>query len=143
MDEAIASWRDKGHQSLEKPFYESANLGNHSPYTRKTDKRSYEYGRSFMSYLDHQLKEAGHIGLKDFLRIYFQKRKHTSVTTQDFVSDLEEYAAMSFDEDFRQYIFGEAQQLKSARSTPVHIDSKILENPHHPKMTQQDLDSIL
>ena len=135
LDEAIASWRDKGHQTHEKPFYNSVNLGNHNVYTRKTDKRSYEYGRSFMAYLDYTLKDIGKPGLKDFLKIYFEKRKFTTITTQDFMNDLEEYAQMSFIEDFNQYIYG-INQLYTQ-------ELNIKENPHHPKRTQEEMDSIL
>ncbi len=135
MDEAIASWRDKGHQSFDKPFYHSANLGAQNIYTRKTDKRSYEYGRSFMAYLDYQLKDISLPGLKDFLRIYFDKRKYTTVTTQDFKSDLEDYARMSFDSDFFQYIYG------GNKTSHKHDHSH--ENPHHPTITQEQIDSIL
>jgi len=134
LDEAIASWRDKGHQSHDLPFYQSANLAAHSPYTRKTDKRSYEYGRSFMAYIDYQLKNAGRLGLKDFLAKYFHKRKFTTVTTEDFRSDLEDYAQMSFSEDFRQYLYG---------VDSTHKDSLPAHNPHHPEISEDELNSIL
>lgn len=136
MDEAMASWRDKGYQTFDKPFYESANLGNHSVYTRKTDKRSYEYGRSFMAYLDYQLKEIGKPGLKDFMKKYHKKRKFTTVTTEDFKSDLEDYAQMSFHEDFFRYIYGGYGDDKSYHD---HDDN----NLHHPMITEEELDSIL
>ncbi len=135
LDEAIASWRDKGHQTHDKPFYHSANLAAHNLYTRKTDKRSYEYGRSFMAYLDYQLKEIGKPGLKDFLREFFHKRKYTTVTTENFKSDLEEYAQMSFKEDFFQYIYGGYQEGKSLNS--------VEENPHHPELSLEELLSII
>ncbi|MFT6631670.1 MAG: hypothetical protein ACJAS4_001626 [Bacteriovoracaceae bacterium] len=137
LDEAIASWRDKGHFSSEIPFYKSANLAKHSEYTRKTDKRSYEYGRSFMAYINHQLIQSGKEGLKHFLRIYFNKRKFTPVTTEIFKADLEEYAQMSFGEDFYQYIYGGNSDEKYQNN----IIPK--ENPHHPDLTQEELDSII
>ncbi len=139
LDEAIASWRDKGHQTYQKPFYESVNLANHGAYTRKTDKRSYEYGRSFMAYLDHLLKESGKPGLKDFLRHYFQKRQRTGVTTEDFKSDLEDYANMSFGEDFHQYIYGG----KEENSHLKHNHQKSFENPHHPQLTDEEFESLI
>jgi hypothetical protein len=137
LDEAIASWRDKGHFSSEAPFFESANLGNHSVYTRKTDKRSYEYGRSFMGYINHQLIQSGKEGLKNFLKIYFNKRKYTAVTTEMFKADLEEYAQMSFGEDFNKYIYGDNSDGKILKKTIPK------ENPHHPDLTQEELDSII
>ena len=140
LDEAIASWRDKGHQTHDLPFYKSVNLAKHNVYTRATDKRSYEYGRSFMAYIDKQLKDAGKPGLKDFLRSFFEKRKYTSVTTENFKDDLEEYAQMSFGEDFFQYIYGGVK--KDGLKSNVEIE-KIKENPHHPERTQAEMDSIL
>lgn len=140
LDEAIASWRDKGHQSHEKPFYESVNLGAHSPYTRKTDKRSYEYGRSFMAYLDFTLKDIGRTGLKDFLRTFFENRKYTTVTTEDFKTELEDYAQMSFGEDFNQYIYGGTVKNKNHKHHNLEED---FENPHHPKVSKKELNSII
>jgi hypothetical protein len=136
LDEAIASWRDKGHLSKERPFYDSVNLGAHNSYTRKTDKRSYEYGRSFMAYINYQLKDIGKPGLKDFLNVFIAKRMHTTVTTEDFKADLEDYSQMSFTEDFAQYIYGGSEKLNSHQH-------KEKANPHHPVITQEELDSII
>lgn len=138
LDEAIASWRDKGYKTRRTPFFKSVNLAAHSSYMRKTDKRSYKYGRSFMAYLDYQLKDAGHPGLKDFLRVFFKKRKYTSVSTEDFKSDLEEYASMSFGEDFNQYIYGGISTKKKN-----NLNDQEEENPHHPNRTQAEMDSII
>ncbi len=142
MDEGIASWRDKGHQTHKSPNYFSVNLAKHNVYTRKTDKRSYEKGRSFFAYIHYQLKQAGLPGLKDFLRGYFNKRKFTTVTTNDFKSDLEEYSGLDFTEDFNQYIYGghpdKNQSLSNGRSPAVEP-----ENPHHVEYTQEEIDSII
>ena len=140
MDEAIASWRDKGHKMAKIPNYDGANLGNHNVYTRATDKRSYALGRSFIGYLDYTLKDAGLKGMKDFLRKYHDKRRYQAVTTQDFISDLETYAQMSFDEDFRKYIFTEANSFQKEDHKHVHTEE---ENLYHPPVTQEQLDSIL
>ena len=136
LDEAIASWRDKGHQTVEIPFYQSANLGAQSVYTRKTDKRSYKYGRSFMAYLDFKLKASGHAGLKFFLREFAKKRMHTSVTTNDFKSDLENYSGLDLSEDFDQYIYGKDHTHKSTLNNSS-------ENPHHPVIDLETLNSII
>lgn len=140
MDEAIASWRDKGYQTADKPFYDSKNLGNHSIYTRKTDSDSYEYGRSFLAYLDLKLKNLGLAGLKDFLKDYFQSRKYTTVTTQDFIGDLENYAGKSFEEDFDQYIFGKPVQKTVI---PFSHKNEKIQNEHHPRFTIEDIESII
>lgn len=137
MDEGLASWRDRGYQTFSTPNYFSFNLAKHGPYTRKTDKNSYEKGRSFFAYIDYQLKALGKNGLKDFLRLYFIKRKFSLVTTEDFIHDLEEYAEVSFREDFTQYVYGGRNQIVGR--TPA-IDP---ENPHHQSYSEQELDSIL
>tara|TARA_B100001971_G_C18268024_1_gene596390 strand:- start:72775 stop:74148 length:1374 start_codon:yes stop_codon:yes gene_type:complete len=137
MDEGLASWRDKGYQTLEKPFYFSANLGHHNPYTRKTDKRSYEYGRSFFGYIDYQLKAAGLAGLKDFLKLWATKKMFKSVTTEDFISELEAYSGMDFRSDFSQYVYG-GYAKGNSRSPAVEPI-----NEHHPDYTQEELDEMI
>lgn len=136
MDEAIASWRDRGHQTIEIPFYKNANLGNQSAYTRKTDTRSYKYGRSFMAYMDFKLKAAGKKGLKDFLNLYAETRMHTSVTTEDFKSDIEKYSGLNLDADFKQFIYTEG-------SSKLKKKSREHQNPFHPEITEEQLHSIL
>lgn len=133
MDEGIASWRDKGYQTHEKPFYFSANLGDHNPYTRKTDKRSYEYGRSFFAYLDYQLKAAGKPGFKDFLKVWAAQKMFQNVTTEEFIQSLEEYSGMRFRDDFIQYIYG-GRDKGNSRSPAVEPI-----NEHHPDYTEQEL----
>ncbi len=137
MDEGIASWRDKGHKTYSSPNYHSFNLGAHNIYTRKTDDNSYEKGRSFFSYMSYKLIKAGKPGLKDFLRQYFEKRKFTTVTTADFISDIEEYSGLDLQEDFDRYIFGKGDQSKG-RAPAV-----LPPNPYHPSYTQAEIQSIL
>lgn len=137
MDEAIASWRDKGYQVHNKPNYFSFNLAKHNVYTRKTDDNSYEKGRSFMAYLDFQLKQVGLPGLKNFLSEFFHKYNNQLVTTQDFKRDLENHSNIDFTDDFNQYIYGGYPDTKG-RSPAV-----LPENPFHPGYTEEELRSIL
>lgn len=137
MDEAIASWRDRGHKTSNSVDYYSFNLGNHSPYIRKTDRYSYKKGRSFMAYLDYQLKVLGSKGLKDFLKKYFNKRKYTTVTTYDFINDLKEYTDHDFQKDFDRYIFGKLES-KNNRSPAI-----LPENPHHGHITNEQFKTLL
>lgn len=134
LDEAIASWRDNGYQKSSKPFYESAGLAAHSQYTRKTDSRSYKYGRSFLAYINLKLQFHGLSGLKEFLRKFFKERVHTTVTTDIFKSELESWSGLDLSDDFNQYILGQdiAEDSKSSKRSP-----------HHPIVTEKDLKSIL
>lgn len=137
IDEAVASWRDKGHKSSRNVDYNSFNLGNHSVYQRKTDSNSYEKGRSFIAYLDYQLKAQGHKGMKDFLKIYFNKRKFTTITTADFISDLGDYAKFDFQKSFDQYVLAKGNFLKSSSEQSTNL------NPHHGQMSESDIESLL
>lgn len=134
IDEGIASWRDNGHQTHNAPNFNTANLGNLSLYTRNTHKKSYVLGRSFIAYLDYKLKENGHIGMKDFLRNYIQKRLFTAVTNFDFLQDLQNFSGINFKEDFNRYIFGSQNK--------VH-PQLIRQNHHHPQISESELNSIL
>lgn len=130
IDEAIASWRDFFHRSSKKPNFDFSNMGGKSPYVRKTDHSSYKKGRSFMSYLDKVITKETDYCLKDFLKVYFEKRKYTTVDTKTFISDLEEFTGLSFQVIFDQYIFGEEAKVKSK--------DKLL-NPYHLRLSEKEL----
>jgi len=138
MDEGLASWRDKGYQTLESPSYFSANLGRQNSYTRKTDKRSYEYGRSFFGYIDYQLKAEGLSGLKDFLKLWAAKKMFQNTTTEMFIKELEDYSGLSFRADFNQYIYGGQTFKSNSRAPAVEF-----ENEHHPEYTQEEMDAMI
>jgi hypothetical protein len=131
IDEAIASWRDKGYQRNPTPGFGGSNLGSGSIYQRNTDKRSYALGAAFMAYLDYRMQDAG--GLKAFLRGYFQTYKHQVITQEHFKNNLEFFSGLNLDEDFRTYIWGS------------NVENKHLEeaNPHHSALTSDQLKSLL
>ncbi len=120
IDEAIASWRDKGYQRKPLPDFVSSNLGAHSPYQRNTDKRAYALGAEFMAYLDYRLQDIG--GLKAFLKGYFQAYKHTVITTEHFKNNLEFFSGLDLTHDFETYIWGEnkSSEDESYEVSPVH-----------------------
>jgi predicted metalloprotease with PDZ domain len=108
------------HFGSEEPNFSSMNLGNQSVFNRKTDKRSYEDGRAFMFYLDSILKERPEKSLKKFLRIYYNKRKFSTVDQEDFRKDLEEYYGGSLRDIFNQYIYGLGDHSDSEGPNPFH-----------------------
>lgn len=131
IDEAIASWRDKGYQRKPLPNYPGSNIGSQSPYKRNTDDRSYKFGAEFMAYMDYKLQDMG--GLKAFLRGYFAAYKHTVVTTEHFKNNLEFFSGLDLSEDFNTYILG-------GKSTEKEV---VEENPYHRHITDEQLKSIL
>lgn len=132
IDEAIASWRDKGYQRKALPAFGGSNLGSQSVYKRHTDSRAYALGAEFMAYLDYRLQDRG--GLKSFLKGYFQAYKHTVITTEHFKNNLEFFSGLDLSADFETYIWGE--------NTP---DAGLLseENPVHKELTSTQLHSFL
>jgi hypothetical protein len=131
IDEAIASWRDKGYQRNPTTGFEGSNLGGHSVYKRNTDKRAYALGAAFMAYLDFRLQDMG--GLKAFLKGYFQTYKHQVITTQHFKNNLEFFSGLNLDDAFGTYIWG------------VNSGTELIEeaNPHHAPLSSSELKSIL
>ena len=132
IDEAIASWRDKGYQSNPTTGFTGSNLGAHSVYKRNTDDRAYGLGAAFMSYLDYKLHNSG--GLKAFLRGYFQTYKHQVITTEHFKNNLEFFSGLDLNDDFNTYIWGQT----SADTEHLHEV-----NPHHLPISEEDLNSEL
>ena len=104
------------------------NLGNHGVYNRKTDLRSYKSGRALMFYLDSVLKEIPGKDLKKFLRIYFQDRKFSTIKTEDFRNDLENYSGLSFESFFDQYIYGLRESSKSSNQKELHFHTPLSES---------------
>jgi hypothetical protein len=132
IDEAIASWRDKGYLRSPTTGFSGSDLGAHSVYTRSTDKRSYALGAAFMAYLDFRLQDVG--GLKSFLRGYFQTYKHTVITTEHFKNNLEFFSGLDLSADFETYIWGKNDPYEQ-----LHLE----ENPNHVKLIESQLISIL
>lgn len=137
IDEAVASWRDFFHFSRKKPNYKSMNLANHSVYTRKTDKRSYKKGRSFMAFVDHELHELSTKSdkkcLKFFLKIFFNENKFKTVTTNTFLKSLEKYSNRSFTEEFKRYVYGNKEVLIKG----------VANNPYHPSYSEKEMNEML
>ena len=131
IDEAIASWRDKGYQRNPTTGFAGSDLGGQSIYKRNTDKRAYALGNAFMAYLDYRLQDMG--GLKAFLRGYFQTYKHQVITEQHFKNNLEFFSGLNLDEEFGTYIWGQN----------VENEHLLEENPHHSNLSREQLQSIL
>jgi hypothetical protein len=131
IDEAIASWRDRGYQRLPDPGFTGSNLGAHSPYKRNTDSRAYSLGAAFMAFLDWRLQDIG--GLKAFLKGYFAAYKHTVITTEHFKNNLQFFSGLNFEAEFDTYILGPNESSKQSME----------ENPNHPHLTSEQLKAIL
>lgn len=134
IDEAIASWRDKGYKSLVQPNFKTTNMASQSQYKRSTDKRAYKQGANFMAYLNSELQGNG--GLTPLLNRIYNKYLHRNLNTQIFIKELNSFTGRNFQDDFDKYIYG----LEQSR---IQEDNRDLENPFHPKLTKKYLLDLL
>lgn len=135
MDEAIASWRDKGYKAVEAPNFSSTQMSGHSEYTRTTDRKAYTQGANFMAYLNFELKEIG--GLTAFLSKMYKQYTHKSIDTNLFKKELDLFSGRDFSAEFNQYIFGLSHVNEGEdKHMPTH-------NPYHPKLTKKQLLDLL
>jgi hypothetical protein len=133
IDEAIASWRDKGYQRKPLPNFQGSNLGHQSVYKRNTDDRAYALGAEFMAFLDYQLQDRG--GLKAFLKGYFSTYKHTVITQEHFKNNLEFFSGLDLTDAFNTYVWGE----NSPQSEEEFLD----QSDAHKNLSKADLKKIL
>jgi hypothetical protein len=129
IDEAIASWRDKGYQRNPSMSYTYGGLASHSVYRRHTDSNAYSLGAEFMAYLDYRLQNTG--GLKAFLRGYFAAYRFTMITTEHFKNNLEFFSGLELDELFRDTVYTRVEE-------GLHK-----ENPNHPVLSEKELNDLL
>lgn len=134
LDEAIASWRDKGYKSVRLPSFNSSNMSGQSQYKRTTDRRAYKEGAEFMAFLNSELKNDG--GLIVFLSYIYKKYVHKKINTKLFLSELNSFSGRDYTTEFNQYIFG----ISNVNSKESKVDH---ENPFHPKLTKKELLQLL
>ena len=103
IDEAIACWGDIGYLRSRHPPVRGANMGRRSEYMRTTSDEAYSVGRDFLAHLDYVLRERG--GLKPFLLSYATRKRHQSVTTEEFQELVEDYYGASLEQLFTAYVY--------------------------------------
>lgn len=134
LDEALASWRDKGYNTL----YDLAGvsrMSNQLYYTRTTDASAYSFGERFMSYMDGKLKTKG--GLKPFMRHMLEKKLFAPLFVEEFIKEMSDFYGESVEEDFKKFTFG----TKNAFQKSLQMDH--LDHPMHQKMTEEELQKLL
>ena len=132
VDEAIASWRDNNYIQADQAQLTRTKMAGHSPYRRTTDGAAYTAGMKFLAHLDKKFEDQG--GLKAFLKIYKENWLFRPFFTQNFQKDLETHFNENLSALFNKYIYG-----KEGVSTRIIIPK----NPHHPKLSERELESLL
>lgn len=152
MDEALSSWRDINYTLRSSPGGKTEMAG-HSVYTRETDRDAYTRGRDFISWIANRFNKDGK-DFKAFLKGYFNKNFYSTVTTDYFKSEIENYSGYQLTSEFNDYIYGKTFQnnenlsslnemnkttlFNKARKSRVKMDS-----PFHPRLTKAQLKSLL
>lgn len=131
IDEGIANWRDRGYPRLPTTG-RIANLANRSPYARNTDDRAYAVGSDLFGHIDFQMQNMG--GLKAFLRGYFATYKHTLITVDHFINNLEFFSGLKLRPLFEDQVF---------RNAPTKAESLIPVDSNHAPMTAAQLKALL
>ena len=117
LDEALASWRDEGYQTLE-TLNGSTGMSSHPYYTRITDTQAYTFGERFMRLMDGKTKAKG--GLKPFMRYMVDKKTFSPIFVEEFIKEMNNFYGMSFDADFTRYTFSKSSFAPSMKSKHVH-----------------------
>lgn len=132
LDEALASWRDDGYQTLGS-LTGTSQMSAHPYYTRTTDMAAYSFGERFMSFMDGRLKAKG--GLKPFMRHMVENRKFAPLFVEEFVKEMGEFYGESVEADFKKYTFGTRNSFPTSfKSQNAHI---------HKKMSIEELQKFL
>ncbi|HAR41614.1 MAG TPA: hypothetical protein DCS07_03115 [Bdellovibrionales bacterium] len=109
IDEAIATWRDRGYPSnLTEASLDPANIGNLSPFERFTPFLAYNQGGELMTVLDNLFTGTFGIqgGLKAVLKDFFAQWKTRLTTTDAFETFLEQRTGANLTQIFSTYVTG-------------------------------------
>ncbi len=132
VDEALASWRDKGYHT-NSSLSGSSGLSSHAYYTRTTDDGAYTFGREFMALLNGKFKAKG--GLKPFMREMVSKHAFEPFFVEEFIAKMGSFYGTSVEKDFKQYTFG---SRSSSKTESFPVDETI-----HRKMSLSELQNYL
>lgn len=132
IDEALASWRDEGYQTLS-VLTGSSMMSAHPYYTRTTDRAAYSFGERFMRLMDGKLASKG--GLKPFMRYMIDKKVFSPIFVEEFIKEMEKFYGVSVEADFRRYTFGKSNNF----STTLKSHNQEI----HRKMTVEELKNYL
>lgn len=156
MDEAMSSWRDRKYARRASPG-SATRMAGHSVWTRKTDAAAYGAGADFLAWMAGRLASAGK-DLKVFLRGYLTENFSRTMTTDLLKAALESYSGFDLKADFERYVYGKGSKTSprgsiwppappanalSASGGSDPAPETAAENPYHPRLTKEELESLL
>lgn len=133
IDEALASWRDRGYSTIN-TLTGTSKMGDHGTYNRITDRLAYTFGERFMALLDGKMKAKG--GLKPYLRDLVTHQSFAPLNVGDFNQGMNVFYGESFDADFKKYVFGEGKADKM-------MIAPMKDNDIHRQLSLKELQELL
>jgi hypothetical protein len=130
LDEALASWRDDGHQSSAS-LSGSSMMSSHPYYTRTTDRDAYTFGENFMRLMNHKTMSKG--GLKPFMRYMIEKKTFAPLFVEEFIKEMEGFYGVNLEADFKRYTYGTTRPIEGSTHKQKHA------HPMHQKMSVEEL----
>jgi len=131
LDEALASWRDKGYQTIT-TLNGTSRMSSRPYYTRTTDTMAYSFGERFMSLMDGKVNSSG--VLKPFMRYMVENKKFSPIFVEEFIKEMTDFYNVEVESDFKKYTFDTTTLLKLNHQEV---------NPIHKKMSLEELAKFL
>lgn len=133
IDEAIASWRDRGYPNFTELNFQT-RMGNQPYYTRWTNINSYDYGSRFIGYMNHKLGD-----IKPFLADLLANEKFKPLFTEEFMEKMEAFYGKSFKQEFSQFIMSDRDVIPNQRRRWFKENA----HPIHKPLSQEELINLL
>ncbi|MDZ4677458.1 MAG: hypothetical protein SGI74_08105 [Oligoflexia bacterium] len=132
IDEAITTWSDENPGQVSTFNYGSTGMGGRSVYRRYTDGQAYRAGVAFMSFMDFLMQKQG--GLNVFLNKLLQTSLRKTITTPQLEAGMSSFVGFSLNKYFKDYIY--------TGGSPFNRVVKRVENPYHPRLTENDIKAL-
>lgn len=136
IDEAIASWRDRGYPNYATLDFQS-KIGNMPYYTRWTDVNSYDLGSKFMGYMNNKLG-----GIKPFLADILHNEKFKPIFTEEFIEKMEAYYGKALKPEFTQYVQNDRDIIPRRKKSLSKEEMQHM-HPIHKPLSEQELLNLL
>ncbi len=106
IDEALTNWAENGYKSRDSFKDEDARVLAAQPiYTRHHHEGGYSQGEAFVEYLHGKLSGKG--GLVPFLRHLVGTKKLKTLTTEEFIEEMNSYYGEDLTPEFRRVVYAQ------------------------------------
>ncbi len=117
IDEACASWHDKGYPTTKSEPSSGQQLAGFSPWQRSTPRAAYSHGADIMAYLDSVFAPKG--GLRPVLAKFSQTYQTHTFTTENFIDFVKSAGSdlkFDFEAFFKAQVYAKGLAMNPAQS---------------------------